>query len=32
MADLTVWLNMLIGTNVIYITLAYILFDFIVEE
>lgn len=32
LADLTVWLNMLLGTNVIYITLAYVLFDFIVEE
>lgn len=32
LADLTIWFNMLIGVNVIYITLAYMLFDFIVEE
>jgi heme exporter protein B len=32
LADLQVWFNLLIGSNVIYITLAYALFDFIVEE
>lgn len=32
LADLTVWFNMLIGTNAIYIALAYALFDFVVEE
>lgn len=31
-AELTVWFNLLIATNVIYITLAYMLFDFVVEE
>jgi heme exporter protein B len=30
--ELLAWFNLLIGTNVIYITLAYMLFDFIVEE
>ncbi len=30
--ELTAWFNLLIATNVIYITLAYMLFDFIVEE
>jgi heme exporter protein B len=30
--ELTVWFNMLIAANVIYITLAYMLFDFVVEE
>lgn len=32
LGELQVWLNMLAGTNVIYIALAYMLFDFIVEE
>lgn len=31
-AELLTWFNLLIGTNVIYITLAYVLFDFVVEE
>jgi heme exporter protein B len=30
--ELTIWFNMLIVANVIYITLAYMLFDFVVEE
>lgn len=30
--ELAVWFNMLIAINVIYITLAYMLFDYIVEE
>ncbi len=30
--ELTVWFNMLGATNVIYIALAYMLFDFVVEE
>lgn len=30
--ELTVWFNLLLATNVIYITLAYMLFDFVVEE
>lgn len=30
--ELWVWFNMLIATNVIYITLGYMLFDFVVEE
>ena len=30
--ELATWFNMLIATNVIYITLAYMLFDFVVEE
>lgn len=32
LADLQVWFNLLLGTNVIYIALAYMLFDFVVEE
>jgi heme exporter protein B len=32
LGELAVWFNMLIGTNVIYITLGYMLFDFVVEE
>lgn len=31
-AELVTWFNMLAGINVIYITLAYMLFDYIVEE
>lgn len=31
-ADVATWFNMLIAMNVIYITLAYLLFEFIVEE
>src|SRR5690606_26557934 len=30
--ELRVWFNLLAGTNVIYIALAYMLFDFVVEE
>ncbi len=30
--ELGVWFNLLIATNVIYITLGYMLFDFVVEE
>jgi heme exporter protein B len=30
--ELSVWFNMLIGTNVIYLTLGYMLFDYVVEE
>lgn len=30
--ELLTWFNLLIATNVIYITLAYMLFDYIVEE
>ncbi len=30
--ELRVWLNMLLAINVIYITLAYMLFDYVVEE
>jgi heme exporter protein B len=30
--ELVIWFNLLIATNVIYITLAYMLFDFVVEE
>lgn len=30
--ELVVWFNMLIAANVIYITLAYMLFDYVVEE
>lgn len=32
LGELAIWFNMLIAMNVIYITLAYMLFDFIVEE
>ena len=32
MSDLVVWMNMLVGMNVLYIALAYMLFDFVVEE
>ncbi|GAB4474212.1 MAG: heme exporter protein CcmB [Anaerolineae bacterium] len=30
--ELAIWFNLLAATNVIYITLAYMLFDFVVEE
>jgi heme exporter protein B len=32
LGELSAWFNMLIGTNVIYITLGYMLFDYVVEE
>ncbi|NDJ52056.1 MAG: ABC transporter permease [Chloroflexi bacterium] len=31
-SDITIWLNLLLATNVVYIVLAYLLFDFIVSE
>ncbi len=31
-AELQTWFNLLIATNVIYIALAYMLFDFVIEE
>ena len=31
-AELSTWFNLLLGTNVIYIVLAYMLFGFVVEE
>lgn len=30
--EIAIWLNMLIGANVIYVTLAYLLFEYVVEE
>jgi len=32
LGELTTWFNLLLATNAIYITLAYMLFDFVVEE
>lgn len=32
LAELSPWFNLLIATNVIYLALAYMLFDFVVEE